>query len=215
MKLPNIKDFLDIRSPSSDLGPSKVPEIDKEDLGPKEVFMTWEKTLSPGDKTVINKRFSRPIVIIGIFVGLLLLVMQEYALILVIGSLIFFIQALPKMLPEDVKYEVSNHGIMIGDTLYYWGKLRRFFFIKKEGVEVLAIDTVMGFPGRIYVHFDAKNKEKIKELLNKYLHYLEEEPTTVLDKAYDGVVKRLNFLEDSETSSDSSIPDKGKKSEKE
>ncbi|MBW6441617.1 hypothetical protein K0B04_01750 [Patescibacteria group bacterium] len=196
MKLPSLTKFLDIKDPRESLGPSKIEEIDRDSLGPKEVFMSWEETVSLGEKTPISKRFSRPIMIIGIFVGLLLLIMQEFFVILIIGSLIFFVQAIMKMAPENIKYELSNHGILINDDLYYWDKLRRFFYITREGSEVLAIDTVLGFPGRIYIHFNPEDKEKIKEVINRYLHFLEAEPRTFLDNTYDKVVQRFSFQDD-------------------
>ena len=145
----------------------------------------------------VSKKFIRAFTIIGIFVGLLLLVMQEFFVILIIGSLIFVTQAMMKLPPEKIKYEISSHGIAIGDSLYYWNKLVRFFFVVREGVEVIAIDTTLGFPGRIFLSFNIADKEKIKQILIKYLHFLEVEPKTFFDNAYDRVVKRFS-LEDKE-----------------
>ena len=82
---------------------------------------------------------------------------------------------------------------MIDDTMYYWNKLRRFFFLQRENTEVLAIDTTIGFPGRIYLSFNPEDKEKIKEILEKYTHYLESEPRTFFDDAYDTVVSKISL----------------------
>lgn len=196
MKLPSISKFLDIRDPRDSLGPSKVEDMDRENLPPKEVYFSWEKTFSPEDKKFFSKRFSRAFLIIGIFVGLLLLVMQEFFVILIVGSLIFVIQAMMKMSPENIKYEVSNHGVMIGDDLYYWDKLRRFFFVVRENSENIAIDTIIGFPGRIFLSFDEQDKEKITEVLNRYLHFLEVEPKTFLDNTYDRVIRKFSANDD-------------------
>ena len=155
------------------------------------------------DKKGIGKKYTRSFTIIGIFVGLLLLIMQEFFVILIIGSLIFFIQAMLKMNPEPVKYEISNHGILVGDSMYYWSKLVRFFFMKREDYEVVAIDTTLGFPGRIFIPFDAKDKEKIKEILLRYLYFLEAEPKTFFDNAYDRIARRFS-LEDED------VEEKGK-----
>ena len=195
MKLPSITDFIGINT-SRNLEPTKVAEIDPENLGPKEVFITWE-ALATNEHKGVSKKFIRAFTIIGIFVGLLLLVMQEFFVILIIGSLIFVTQAMMKLPPEKIKYEISSHGIAIGDSLYYWNKLVRFFFVVREGVEVIAIDTTLGFPGRIFLSFNIADKEKIKQILIKYLHFLEVEPKTFFDNAYDRVVKRFS-LEDKE-----------------
>lgn len=195
MKLPRIGEFLDIKSREDSLEPAKVPEFDYQRVS-KEVYLSWEALPSHEVKGV-SKRFIRAFTIIGIFVGLLLLIMQEFFVILIIGSLIFVTQAMMKLTPESIKYELSSHGLKVGDNLYYWDHLRRFFFVLREGVEVVGIDTTLGFPGRLFVSFDSVNKEKIKEILIKYLHFLEEEPRTFFDNAYDRVVKKFS-LEDKE-----------------
>jgi len=129
---------------------------------------------------------------------------------LIVGSLVFFIQALKKVSPGSVKFEISNHGVMVDDSMYYWDKLRRFFFLTRENSEVLVIDTVIGFPGRIYLSIDSNDKEKIKTLLEKYLHYLDAEPRTFLDNTYDKVVSKFsvdeNELETSTQSKTESLP---------
>jgi hypothetical protein len=195
MKLPRIGEFLDIKSRQDNLEPTKVPEFDYQRI-PKEVYLAWEATPTHEVKGV-SKRFIRAFTIIGIFVGLLLIIMQEFFVILIIGSLIFVTQAMMKLAPEPIKYELSSHGLKIGENLYYWDHLRRFFFVLREGVEVVGIDTTLGFPGRLFVSFDPSDKEKIKEILIKYLHFLEEEPRTFFDNAYDRVVKKFS-LEDKE-----------------
>ena len=166
------------------------------DLGPKEVYMTWESLTSVQDKRGIDKSHIRAFTIIGIFVGLLLLIMQEFFIILIIGSLIFFTQAILRMNPENVKYEISSHGISIGDTMYYWNQLVRFFFIQRENTEAVAVDTTLGFPGRIFMPFQGVDKGKLKEILEKHIHFLESEPKTFLDNAYDRVVKRFSVGKD-------------------
>jgi hypothetical protein len=191
MKLPSITEFLDIKNRQDNLESPKIPEFDYQRV-PKEVYLAWE-AVSTHEVKGINKRFIRAFTIIGIFVGLLLLIMQEFFVILIIGSLIFFVQAMMKLTPESTKYELSSHGLKIGDTLYYWDHLRRFFFVLREGVEVVAIDTTLGFPGRLFISYDPSNKEKIKEVLLKYLHFLEVEPKTFFDNAYDKVIKKFSI----------------------
>ena len=196
MKYPTIADFLDLKNPKDSLGPSKVEEMNKEALPPKEVFMSWEYQLSSQDRKSVSKRFSRPLLIIGIFLGFVLLIMQQFYVIIAIGSLIFFFQAIMKMSPQDIRYEISNHGIMIGDNLYYWDKLRRFYFLQKDNVEVVAIDTVLGLPGRIYISYENRDKVKIKEVLERHLHFLQSEPKTFFDNAYDRVLKKFSLDEE-------------------
>jgi hypothetical protein len=196
MEFPSIKKILDIRDRSETLGPPKIPEIKKESLGPKQVYISWESKIFSSEKSFIGKKFSRPVILIGALVGLLFLVMQEFVLIIMVGSIIFFLQAYSKMGPENVKYEISNHGIMVGDSLYYWDKLRRYFFLVREDTEMIGIDTVLGFPGRLFINFEKQDREKIKEFLDKYLHYIESEPRTFLDNTYDRIASKFSTDEE-------------------
>ncbi|MBP7785845.1 hypothetical protein KA062_01150 [Patescibacteria group bacterium] len=210
MKIPSFSKFMDFKSREDYLGPAKIEPMEKENLPVKEIFFSWEKEMSLEDRKVISKKFNNAITLIGVFVGLLLLAMQQFFVLLIVGSLVFFIQALKKVSPGSVKFEISNHGVMVDDSMYYWDKLRRFFFLTRENSEVLVIDTVIGFPGRIYLSIDSNDKEKIKTLLEKYLHYLDAEPRTFLDNTYDKVVSKFsvdeNELETSTQSKTESLP---------
>lgn len=192
MELPNLAKFMDIKDRRDSLGPAKVEEMDRDNLPAKEVFFSWEKEMSLEDRKSVSKRFSRSFLVIGIVIGLIFLAMQQFFVLLIIGSLVFFIQALNKVSPEIVKYELSNRGIMIDDSIYYWDKLRRFFFMGGEDSGVIAVDTVLGFPGRVYLSFNLQDREKIKGILEKYTNYLDEEPRNVFDNTYDRVVSKFS-----------------------
>jgi len=206
IKLPSITKFMDIPNRGEELGPSKVSG-DGEPVVPKttkkEVYLSWEKTMLVEDRKILSKRFSRSFIIIGVAVVVLLLLMQQFFVILAIGSVIFFIQAMSKLSPETVKYEISTQGVMIGDTIYDWDDLRRFFFVKRNNSEMIAIDTVLSFPARIFISFEQADREKIKEILEKYLYYLESEPKTFLDNTYDSVIKKFSFKEEDEENEES------------
>ena len=196
MKLPSIANFMGIKDPRDSLGPSKVGEMDRNNLPTKEILLVWEKEMPADSKKVFNSSFVRAVTIIGILLGVLFLFMREFALILVVGSLILFFSSLDKMTFSKVRYEVSNHGILIGDDLYFWDVLRRYYF-SPRGVsdEVVVVDTVLGIPGRIYLPFNPEDKSKIMEIFDNYLNYLEEEPKTVFDNAYDKVINMFGVEE--------------------
>ena len=196
MDLSSIGNMVGIKSSHENIEPPKIPGYSREQLGEKKVFLSWE-AMSHAEKHGMNKRFVRAFTIIGIFIGLLLLAMQEFFVLLVIGSVIFITQALMKMPPENLKYEINSFGININGKLYYWDVLRRYFFIDREGIEIVVVDTTLGIPGRLFINFNQKDKESIKEVFNKYLHFLEQEPKTFFDEAYDKIVKKFG-VEDKE-----------------
>ena len=196
MKLPSFTKFMDIKSREDYLGPAKIENLDPENLPVKEIYLAWQKEVSVEEKISVSKRYSRSLITISIVVGLILLIMQQFFVLLILGSIAFFVISLKKVSSENVRYELSNHGIMIDDSMYYWDKLRRFFFLPKGGTEILVVDTTIGFPGRIYLSFNPEDRDKIKEILEKYTHYLESEPRTFLDNAYDKVINKFSVNED-------------------
>ena len=131
---------------------TQIPATDEEKkqlmfskVGNKEVFMSWtaEGKIS---RTQFDAKFVRMLAIIGIVVGLLLALMQDFVLIIVIGSVIFFYYTLHnKYQPGLVSYEISNYGFKSGEQMYYWFELRHFFFSQKGGQEILIIDTTESF----------------------------------------------------------------------
>ena len=60
-------------------------------------------------------------------------------------------------------------------------------------MDVVAVDVTKGLPGRLYLTIDSDDKEKVGKLLNEYLTYLEEQPKTVADKAYDKVIDKVEL----------------------
>lgn len=172
---------------------NKISDFELEKLGEKKVFLSWE-VLGRAEKSgEMGIKFTRTFTIIGVFVGLVLVVMQEFFLILAVGSVIFVVQALTKATPELVKYELSNHGLLVDETLYYWDQLKRYFFILRDGSEAMAIDTTLGFPGRLFLSFNLKDKEEIKRILDQRLFFLKEEPKTFLDTTYEKILDKFDI----------------------
>jgi hypothetical protein len=178
----------------------QMPEINREELmfkqfGAKQNLLEWRAPSRLHHKQ-LNARFLRMFMIIGIVVGILLALMQDFGLIIVIGSLIFFYYALNnKYTPTEVEYQITNYGIKYGTEFYYWPDLRRFFFSRKGSDELLAIDTTLGIPGRLIVVFPAELREKIVEILKQYIAYIDVEPKSSLDKFFEGILSKLNFEE--------------------
>jgi hypothetical protein len=168
------------------------PDFDPNKLGPKETYLTWQAQVRP-EKKSFNKRIARTLLVIGVVISLLLAIMGEFMLILVMGSMMFISYVLSNTPPENITYEISNHGIRIDATIYYWHRFRHFFYKNVDGTEMFAIDTVKSIPGRIYLAFTPDNRDRIKEILTSKMTFLENEPTTIMDKAYNKVIDKFNF----------------------
>lgn len=192
MKIPSLVNLLGL--------PQIVPQrptpppvnFDPKTLGPKETFLKWHAASRATVRT-FSPKFSRTFLAIGIVIAFLLVIMQEFILILMVASLFFLTYVLSKTAPESLDYEINNHGILVGEQIYYWHDLRQFFFIHKNDVDVLCVDTYLGVPARLYLTINIADRTKIYEYLEPKLNYLNEEPKTPFDKAYDNVMSKFNF----------------------
>jgi hypothetical protein len=193
MKLSKITDFIGFTNSQVDAPQTPTQPIpDPENLGPKEVYLTWQALARPVRKA-FNKKFMRNAIVIGVVVSLLLVIMGEYFLILVVASMIFISHVLSSTPPETVSYEVSSHGVMIADRTFHWNTLKQFFFMNNGGSEMLGVDTREALPGRLFLTINPADKEKLKEIFSRYLTYLNEEPMSAVNKAYSSILNKFNF----------------------
>ena len=154
--------------------------------------MEWTAASRP-HKDFINIKLSRSLTIIALFVGFLLVLMKEFVLIFFVASIYFILYVLSKFSPEQVHYEISNHGVSYGDDMYYWEELKQFFFMSNSGFDILAIDTFVGLPGRLFLTIDARQKEALHKFLVEKIHYIEVEPKNVFDNLYSKISSKIKF----------------------
>ena len=193
MKITDVTDLMGVTNTkkNQEVEPEKA-EFKRENLGPKKTYLYWEAAPST-PTTSIDDRYKKTLLIIGAVVGLVLMVMGEVFLLLVIASLIFITYVMARNPLESFKYELNSHGVSVHGDHYYWDQMERFFFTKHFGDENLAVDLREGLPARLIIAFNHKDKEKIKDSINKHLPYLEEEPLNFADKAYTSVLDRFDF----------------------
>lgn len=160
--------------------------------GPDEALFQWAAA-GKIPTSSFNPKFLRMFMIIGIVIGILLALMQDFGLLFVIGSVIFFYYVLHnKYIPVEINYEISKYGFKYGTSLHYWFDLRHFFFTKRGGQEILIIDTNEDFAGRLIVLFKAEDRDKIFGLLKERAVFLEVEPKSSIDKAIDFVSDKFD-----------------------
>lgn len=170
--------------------PEPPKEFDPQKLGPKESYLMWTapgRTMHKG----YSEKLLRTFAIIGVFVALFLVIIQEYFLILVVVSMVFVGQVLAKTPPEDAHYEISSYGVTIDDETHYWHELRRFFFFDQDGVATLAVDLVSGFPARLFLTLAGIDKQKVKDIMMPRIHFLESAPESLMDRTYKSVTSKF------------------------
>ena len=157
----------------------------------KKILYSWKSFVNT--QKIINKKKIKTGLVIGVVITLLLAAMQEFWLIIVIASMAFVSYLLATKPGQDVLHEISNQGLNFASQFYSWADLRYFFFSSRNGEDVLCVDTVGTLPGRLYFVLNAGDKEKVREILVKYLNCLEEEPKTVVDKLFEAISGRFKF----------------------
>lgn len=193
IKLSSITDYLGFtNSKAKEVQPQIKPNIQTAKNEPKQILLTWEATPKFSTRHM-DEKLKRNLIVVGVVVCLLLVVLQEYLLILVVASLFFVNNALSKMSPQKVKYEITNHGVNYGGTFYEWGDLKDFFFSSAFGPEVLVVNSREVLPGRLFFNFNMDDKKNLQQLFETYLHFIEQEPLNTIDKTYLGVLNKLNI----------------------
>lgn len=193
MKLTDVTNLLGVTS-TKDAEPElpSKPTFDPEKEGDRKILLRWT---APGraSKKALSEKTIRSMIIIFSVVALLLVVMQEFFLIIAIASIIFISYILSSTPPEDIHYEISNHGINYNGQFYSWGDLKQYFFTSEDNFETLNVDVLNGLPGRLYLTIKSGDKEKLQEIFSRYLPYLEKAPQNVFDRAYDSVIGKFEL----------------------
>lgn len=197
MKINEVTDFIGLTDSTQKEKTREDYEFRPDKLGEKVVYLEWDTYVRPRSK-FFSKKLMRTLVIIGIVLGLIFAIMSEFALIIAVASLIFVSYALSMSPPEVVKYQISSYGIQCGETMYFWPQLKTFFFTSYGDMNVVAVDTTLGIPGRVFVSYEAKDKQKIKDELDKHLVFLAKEPKDFITKSYEKVISKFNFTEESQ-----------------
>ncbi len=129
-----------------------------------------------------NREYYTTIAAIIFLLAVILIFLQEWMLIGVIVSLGFLAYVLSSVQPQEVENIITTKGIIIEGKRYDWNILYRFWFSQKWGNEILNIETRLAFPRRLMLLLGKTNKQKIQQVLEKYL--INEKPSkTFIDKA--------------------------------
>jgi hypothetical protein len=195
MQIKDLTSFLGLTGRSAGFlsaEPTSVPQVNPKSYGEKVVEHTW--TAPNRVVKEMSQKSAKTIIVIAVSVSLLFALMQEFLLIIVIASAGFLYYMLSKSPATEVKHEVSNHGVLYaGDQFYYWHELKQFFFKNDGGETILCVDTIEKLPGRLFLHISLADKEKLKEIFEKRLVFLEQEPKGFADKVYGSAISKLSL----------------------
>ena len=129
--------------------------------------------------------------LIMLLIEVILFLFSQYALMLLVLTLVFASFALSSVPPKDFYYRISSEGIRIEDRFFLWKELYDFYFKTVDGVETIHLRTEDFLPGELIVTLGDMDKEKIKKAIIPYLPYREYVRPTFMEKSGDWLSKNF------------------------
>lgn len=153
----------------------------------QEVLLTW---ISPSR---LFKRWDKEYFTnIGAIVFLLAVILvfaREFVLIAAVVSIVFLVYVLSTVPPEDVTHRITNLGIESAGRFYRWEELVDFWFEEQWGQVMLKIRPALGT--HIIVLLGSEDKNKVREIVAKYIPFREQPEKTWVDNAATWISEKI------------------------
>lgn len=162
-----------------------APEI-QQDVR-QEVLLAWS---SPS--RVFKRRDKEYFTNVGAIVFLLIVILifaREFLLIAAVVSIVFLIYVLSTVPPEEVTHRLTNLGLESAGHYYRWEELSEFWFEEQWGQTLLVLQPNTGT--RIILLLGQEDKNKIRELIAKYIPFRETPDKTWVDNAASWLSKKV------------------------
>lgn len=158
---------------------------------PKEVktLFSWDSPSRPFKRR--DSRYFVNLSLIILVLAVILIFIQEFLLIGVLLALLFVAYVLGTVEPEKMEHKITNQGITTANRSYLWNELTDFWYTEKHGALILNVGTKLRFPARLLMLVPFLDRDKIKDLLVKYLPFREEPPSSWMDNAVDWFTSKL------------------------
>ncbi|MFH1832862.1 MAG: hypothetical protein ABH816_01680 [Candidatus Levyibacteriota bacterium] len=160
-------------------------------------LLSWSAPGRPFRKR--GKEYYLSALLIMVLIEIILFLFSQYALMLVVMSLVFVAFALAAVPPHDSHYKITSEGIRIEDHFFLWQELYDFYFKRRDSVDIIHIRTQAMIPGELVITLGDLDREHVKSILLPYLPYREVVRPTFMEKSGDWLSR--NFpLERAKTS---------------
>lgn len=152
-------------------------------------FLSWHAPGRPYRKR--TKEYYVNSFLITIAIEIILFLFSQYLLMLVVFSLAFLTFALAVVPPHMFFYRISSEGIRVEDHYFIWDELYDFYFMKRQGIDVLHVRTKAYFPGELTIVLGDMPINQVKTVLLPFLPYREYVEPAFMDKAGDWLEKNF------------------------
>ncbi|OGE26321.1 hypothetical protein A3C26_02845 [Candidatus Daviesbacteria bacterium RIFCSPHIGHO2_02_FULL_39_12] len=152
-------------------------------------LLSWQAPARPFRKK--DRSYYTTLAVIVILLILILFLAKEFLLIAALLSLTFVAYVLAFVPPHPISYRISTQGVTIGEDFYFWHFLDAFWFSRKEGSNVLHIQTRLRFPAQLMLVLQGVDEEKIKKAVARFLPFVEVPRKSWLEKWSEGLQKNF------------------------
>lgn len=152
----------------------------EQDRHEERVLLEWDAPSRPFKKR--DREYYTTIGIIVFLLSLILFFAGQFLFIAVLVSLAFVSYVLASVPPDHHHIAITTFGIHVGDQLFYWEELGRFWFSIKYKADVLHVETARAFPAQLILLLEGVSTDEVKKVMLK--HAIFETPrATWLDNA--------------------------------
>lgn len=160
---------------------------DRPDLN--ETLLSWKSPSHPFKKR--NRIFYQTVAALTLLLVVIVFFLHEFMLIGVILSIAFVVYVISTVPPVEVEHKVTPIGFENAGRLFHWIELYSFWFEERWGYKILVISTRLPFPAQVRAVLGEISEEKVKEIVGRYLLYLEKPPKSWADSFSDWLNQKI------------------------
>lgn len=145
---------------------------------PEELLYAWEAPSRPFKKH--NRNYYTTIAVIVLLISLILIFAGQFVPMAVVCAVAFMIYVINSVPPQKIEYAITTYGVRIGEKLYYWDLMTRFWYDSKYDQKLLQIQIVE-FPERLTLVVGEAKQEILTSIFSELL-LLEKPPLSVYER---------------------------------
>jgi len=128
------------------------------------------------------------------FISLIFLFFCEFIVIITMWVLFGVLYVFSTIEPEKVTHRITDRGVDFAGFEYKWKDLSSFYFSKKNGVNILYLNTKKALPGQIYLILSPEiSVDKVHDELKKHLDFVEKPVNSWFDKLVETVSDKFSL----------------------
>ena len=154
-----------------------------------QTLFSWKSPSHPYKKR--GRIFYQTVAAFSFLMIVIVFFLHEFLLIGVILSIAFVVYVISSVPPVEIEHKILPIGFDNAGRVFRWQELSSFWFDKRWNQDILVIQTHYALQPQLQAVIVEKTQEKLKNLLGKYLLYVEKPPKTAVDKMTDWMMEKI------------------------